>query len=666
MNSVHRKHNEAMLPFCSSLRPKLWPIIAGIFSALALLLLALTQYQRQQLIEQQTMAISENAKVTQQLLGKLFFDQLAHLENTTRLLATQDYLQQFASLKAGHERNLMQRQIESMWIRQTEGWEKFLQVRFIDLSGNEVIRINYDPKADRSSVAERLQFKGTRPYFLNAAMLGNSEVGLSIFDLEQEHNDYVKPYLIAARFVTPVVNANGVRSGYLVVNLNIAELLSEFRHHQSMTGLELDILSTSGHYIYTAQPELSFGHILPERAHWSLAQMNPELWHAITTKAHSGHFSGTDLHAAFSPLTILPDANTKVDQHEFILLTRFDDAVVMQAIQSSLDQINNKSLIALFVLFGLSVWIATWVQKAWTQKNAKRLMLHAANGMAAAIMTDANRQIIAINQMFTALLGYKADEVLGKKPVMFRSGLQSADSISAMKNQLMSAGHWRGELTYRAKSGQILTTMQEITAIYWNSRSKTPDYYIASFVDISAQKKLEQQLRVQSVTDSLTGAFNRRRFDDEFERLLQNSLRYPNSTFTLALVDLDHFKQINDSYGHDTGDSVLIEFVSLVSQVLRNTDFMGRIGGEEFGILLPFTDAEGAHIVMERIRETIENNMTSPAVTCSIGLVQHADQLCVKDIYQAADTALYLAKTTGRNKTIVHQMMTAVQQSQCR
>ncbi|MBD1391166.1 diguanylate cyclase [Neiella sp. HB171785] len=664
MNSVHRKHNEAMLPFCSSLKPRLWPIATAIFTVLALLLLANIQYQRQQLFDQQTMAISNNAKVTHRLLGQLFFDQLSHLENTTRLLASQDYLQQFAGMGQNQQRTKLKQEIESMWIQQTQVWEKFRQVRFIDLAGHEVIRVNYDPATDTSSVAEKLQFKGRRHYFLNAAMLTNDQVGLTIFDLEQEHNDYVKPYLIAARFITPVLNNEGVRAGYLVVNLNIAELLNEFRHHQSMTGLKLDILSTSGHYIYTAQPELSFGHILPERAHWSLEQTNPALWQTVTAESSNGFYSGENLHAAFSPLLIQPDENTKVNQREFILLTRFDDDFVMQAIAPSLIKLNANSFATLIVIFIVSLLAAILVQKAWTVKNAKRLMLHAANGMAAAVMTDGTHQIIAVNQMFTSLLGYKADEVIGKKPMMFRSGLQSADSLQAMKNQLATKGHWRGELTYRAKSGQLLTTMQEITAIYWNSRSKSPDYYIASFVDISAQKRLEQQLRLQSVTDPLTGAFNRRRFDDEFSRLLQNSLRYPNSSFTLALVDLDHFKKINDTHGHDIGDSVLIEFVSVVSQVLRNTDFLGRIGGEEFGVLLPFTDAEGAQIVMERVREAVEQTIASPSVTCSVGLVQHTEQLSVKDIYQAADEALYQAKATGRNKVVVHQYIAEPRQAQ--
>lgn len=163
-----------------------------------------------------------------------------------------------------------------------------------------------------------------------------------------------------------------------------------------------------------------------------------------------------------------------------------------------------------------------------------------------------------------------------------------------------------------------------------------------------------RELRQQAETDFLTGCANRRKFDRYFASELARSLRY-GSPLTLALIDIDHFKRINDVHGHPVGDAVLVQLVGLIQQGIRETDQLGRLGGEEFGLLLPQTAIDSVQPLLERLRRQVEQQGLPVAggtvvVTISIGYasVRHEDD--VGRLRARADAALYAAKQGGRNR----------------
>jgi diguanylate cyclase (GGDEF)-like protein len=170
----------------------------------------------------------------------------------------------------------------------------------------------------------------------------------------------------------------------------------------------------------------------------------------------------------------------------------------------------------------------------------------------------------------------------------------------------------------------------------------------------------EIELRQIATTDSLIGALTRRGFEIEISREAHRSERHACSLSAIA-VDVDHFKKINDNYGHAAGDMVLKAIVSQIKQELRTEDFLGRLGGEEFVIGLPETDADNAMIVAERIRQRIEDTTVQSAgdtiqVTASFGIAEfsRADQDWLSTLGRA-DVALYQAKQNGRNRCLCHQ-----------
>lgn len=163
------------------------------------------------------------------------------------------------------------------------------------------------------------------------------------------------------------------------------------------------------------------------------------------------------------------------------------------------------------------------------------------------------------------------------------------------------------------------------------------------------------QTRYMSVTDELTGLYNRRHFSDNFEREFLRAKRY-KSDLSLAIIDVDFFKKVNDTYGHSTGDYVLKEIAYLALETFRKTDMVFRYGGEEFAVILTETPLEGALIPLERLRKTVEeHNFKSHGkdinITISIGAAELNAETPNQDVlFDCADKALYEAKENGRNK----------------
>ena len=181
---------------------------------------------------------------------------------------------------------------------------------------------------------------------------------------------------------------------------------------------------------------------------------------------------------------------------------------------------------------------------------------------------------------------------------------------------------------------------------------------VVALEDITERKRMEQELERQARTDALTSAASRRHFFARAEEAIRLSRRY-SRPLSLLMLDLDHFKLVNDTYGHHVGDLVLKAMVKVAWETLREVDVLGRIGGEEFAILLPETDAEHAFQVAERLRQAVADakvpfNGGSVAFTVSIGSATLVDRDATIDVFlNRADGALYEAKRTGRNRVFV-------------
>ncbi|MEA3498379.1 MAG: GGDEF domain-containing protein [Campylobacterota bacterium] len=177
------------------------------------------------------------------------------------------------------------------------------------------------------------------------------------------------------------------------------------------------------------------------------------------------------------------------------------------------------------------------------------------------------------------------------------------------------------------------------------------DIYLATFIDISLMTLEKVEMRSKVYYDNLTGIYNRNKIDEVFKESVSRAKRY-DETFSMILIDIDHFKSFNDTYGHLIGDEVLISLSQTIDKVTRETDTFARWGGEEFVMILPNTIQENAAIVAENLRYNVEKiiHKTAGSVTASFGVTQYVKDDTEKSMYEKCDKALYKAKENGRNR----------------
>lgn len=280
----------------------------------------------------------------------------------------------------------------------------------------------------------------------------------------------------------------------------------------------------------------------------------------------------------------------------------------------------------------------------------------AANGI---VITDASARIEWVNPAFEQLTGYSLAEAIGRRPAeLVKSGLQDNTFYEAMWNTILSGQVWRGEIVNKRRDGSLYDE-ELIIAPVRNEKSGQITHFVGIKQDISERKRMQAKLELLASTDPLTGLSNRRQFMVWLEAELARIKRFEHNTASLLMLDLDHFKAINDRHGHAAGDAVLCAFAQKVSDRLRQTDRAGRLGGEEFAILLVGAGMSDAQEFAERLRQEIEAMPITIAtgtlqVTVSIGVsLLHPTDTNPDNVLNRADAALYRAKGAGRNRVAI-------------
>ena len=289
-----------------------------------------------------------------------------------------------------------------------------------------------------------------------------------------------------------------------------------------------------------------------------------------------------------------------------------------------------------------------------------RIASYTFDSQEAVTITDPNGKIIRINNAFSEITGYSKEEAIGKNPSILKSGRHSAEFYQNMWDALHTQGKWSGEIYNKRKSGEIYPERLSITAI--KDENGITTHYIAQFTDISELKEAEENAKFQASHDFLTKLPNRKsmteRLQDEYVRARRHG--YLDA---FLFLDLDGFKRINDNYGHHIGDKILIEVAKCLKETVRSDDYIARISGDEFCVMLLNLDkneskaAQTAKIVAEKIIDTISKVFIIDEhklhLGVSIGIKLFPDG--IKDIYEiinSADAAMYKAKESGKNRYV--------------
>lgn len=276
------------------------------------------------------------------------------------------------------------------------------------------------------------------------------------------------------------------------------------------------------------------------------------------------------------------------------------------------------------------------------------------------IIADSKNKIISINRAFSLITGYTRDEIIGKTPSILQSGIHEKEFYEYMWDSLQHNGRWQGEIWNKRKNGEIYPEWLSVTKLTEvNAEDAT---YMAIFTDISSLKETDKKLHYYANFDQLTGLCNRVQFENLFNHALSSAKRR-GKKLALMFIDLDHFKEVNDTHGHAIGDIMLRHIAKKIQKTLRQSDVIARIGGDEFNVLIEgleyYEDAlELANKINEAVKAPIEIEGNVFFMSLSIGIAIYPDHgEDAGTLSKHADTAMYEIKSRGRNGVMVYNTL---------
>jgi len=311
--------------------------------------------------------------------------------------------------------------------------------------------------------------------------------------------------------------------------------------------------------------------------------------------------------------------------------------------------------------FGFSRWsrrlFSGYHRELQAAQEKLRIAAIAFESQEGIFVTDTRGKILNVNRSFTAITGFSAKEAIGQTPSLMRSGRHGPDFYAAMRAAIASAGAWSGEIWNRRKDGSIFPEWLTITAVKTEAGEVT--HYVSTLTDITQRKAAEEEIRHLAFYDPLTRLPNRRLLLDRLQQALLTSQRTHHQG-ALMFIDLDNFKLVNDSLGHDQGDLLLQEMGRRLVTTVREGDTVARLGGDEFVVVLEdlSTQAPKAARQAEEVAEKMLHALAAPVAladqevktSCSVGVVLFAnDTVRPEDLMKHADLAMYQAKESGRN-----------------
>jgi len=550
-------------------------------------------------------------------------------------------------------------------------FHRYDHIRFIDLQGKERVRIN-DKNGQVYVVTEdALQDKSQTHYFQEGIKLAAGKVYVSPMELNKEHGVIQVPHKAVVRFVTPVFNAEGEKVGLIVLNYLATELLQNFRDKmKARPNRQGMLIDADGYWLSNHNKSNEWGNSL-DSVMETFAQQYPAVWPQIKDKQDGilkteqgifrfksidpfnldsiSHFKQANIHK----FSINKAARFNNDWKIIIYLPQ--DIILKASFFYSME--GTITLTFFFISLALITFLALIISEekrrqynynAFVNDELNDLYQNAPCGYHT---LDKHGNVLKMNKTELNWLGYTEKEVIGKSFAHFLCPSSQPD-FNEFLRQLTKMKKIEGVvLKIKCKANQHFYI--SISATLINKKGCVSFAHTSAF-DITERIQLEQHLEHFANTDSLTEISNRRHF---FE--LSTSLLLQHETISLFMLDIDHFKKINDQYGHNVGDIVLKELVHIIQKQLPEEAIFSRLGGEEFAILLAGLDSQQSLILAKDLCNLIAstaikiNADTYINMTTSIGTAQrNSQQDSINALLKRADIALYEAKTTGRNKAV--------------
>jgi len=564
---------------------------------------------------------------------KYIKDYISHLEKILASIARNEYMADFVKTGSEKDREILNQLFYSLSFAN----ENIMQLRYIDKNGLERVRLDRDKTSPQLIVVpkENMQDKSGRYYFKEASQVMQNTFWHSNIDLNIEHGKIEKPIKPTFRVALPLVIENKPE-GMLIVNTLVDSLLDIAT---SSPNFNIYIFDKEGEVITNPDPEKSWSRYLENK---------PDIRDIFPVEAQN----------------ILTSAEPKVkDMFIYDISDLFSNNEGLKMIFTTKNDImstlkRNSILTALFIAFIVLVvsaplsWIASIIPSRLQSNlvdaydNIKKFNDIIDKNIITST-ADKNGIITDVSSKFVEVTGYSRSDIIGKSHNVLKHPETPEKHYEQMWRTISSGNIWSGEMRDIDKAGNDFWIKQVITPEF--SKNGLIKGYTSIAQDVTDKKIIEKM----SITDRLTGLYNRHKLDQVLEEEMNRHNRY-KSNFCALLLDIDFFKKVNDTYGHQAGDDVLVKLSGILRDITRNTDFAGRWGGEEFLVIAVQINLEKAFALAEKLRTKVEETYFENVghVTVSIGVAQYEYGETIAHFINRADDALYRAKNEGRNRVV--------------
>ena len=602
--------------------------------------------------------VAANEEVQIELAKKSLVRDFEQILPDINILVNERHVQRFIAQGDETSRRLMIEELESFALQK----RLYRAIRYLDLSGQELARVDYQDGTLHVVPRDQLQNKADRYYFRDSLSLAMGELYISPIDLNIEHGSIQIPHEPTIRFSMPAYDSNGIKRGVLVLNYKAELMLRHFDEMLTRSAGHVALLNDQGYWLRSHKKAWEWGFAFGNDH--TFARSHPAAWQAIKSqdKGQILDDSGMFTYTTIYPLNIIGgySADEVEDQHighhhvdpesyQWKIVSDVPLSVFYRDLEENLLGALGIAWLILMLLGSFACWQYA-VNRIERRNLRSEVELHAKlyeTTTEGVLITGPDANIVATNKAFTVITGYTQNEVLGKNPRILSSGKHDKAFYKSLWSVLASKGNWKGEVVNRRKDGGIYTEWLRISAV----RDEQGDItnYVAIISDITSKKLSEEELHRRAHHDPLTGLSNRLSFNERLDQDLARARRH-KTMLALLYIDLDNFKPINDTYNHQVGDLVLREVANRLQSVVREIDTVARIGGDEFVVILSEIDtADHINIVVAKIRNRLsdpfeyQGNMLQ--VGASIGIsVFPDDAVDSQQLLAIADAAMYREK----------------------
>lgn len=558
---------------------------------------------------------------------------LYKVENSLLAIKKNDLFVNYIQNQDQNSKNI----IQNLFINSMYNNENFFQLRFLDENGMEKIRV--DRKSNTNNVFvvkdEKLQDKSKRYYFTETLKSKSGEYWHSKLDLNIENGEIEKPLKPTYRISTNIYY-KGKFYGILLVNVDMSKLLTALRNNNQFL---VYLIDNEGNFILNPNQNKEWGKYL-NNGHTIFSEF-PD----TSKEAFSSNTFNTFGY-------IYPLKDTFTNNENIKLLLKVKDEYLKNVKYDNISYAYALGIITLLISLPIGLIISYPVSKIYMTANklySENLRyIDTIDKYVITMTVDLDKKIIDVSSALCNVSGYNKEELIGKTPSIFKSGKMDDKVYKDLWNKITSGFTWSGDLQNKTKDGSV----------YWLKTNILPNLSIdnkvvESYTSLSEDITDKKQIEIISQTDKLTQLYNRVKLDESLENEMNRFTRH-SDIFSIILIDMDKFKSVNDNYGHQVGDSVLIELSEILKKHSRKIDIVGRWGGEEFMIICINTDIKGATHFAQNLRALVEEYkfdvVKHKTISVRVTEVKRTDN--IETLIKRVDDYLYEAKESGRNKVV--------------